>query len=90
MKITDKAKSIITEVMQENSCDCLMAKLQQSCCGTSLYFTLIKLGKGDKPATINGIPVVMDDKTAKRAETVTLAEENGKVIIQDDAPSCCC
>ncbi len=90
MKITEEAKSMLTETLVSNECDCLKAALQQSCCGTSLVFNLAKLKEGEKPILINGINVMMDDKAKLRADTVTIAVENGELIIQDDAPSCSC
>lgn len=89
MKITDEAKAIITEALASNEYDCLKAMLQKSCCGTSLHFTLAKLQEGESPIPINGVLVLMDNKAQKRAETVTIAVEDNKLIIQDDASSCC-
>lgn len=89
MKITDEAKAIINETLAKNECDCLKAMLQKSCCGTSVYISLTKLKPGDEPVSINGVPVMMDNEVKERAETITLATENGKLIIKDDKPSCC-
>jgi hypothetical protein len=89
MKITDEAKIILTEVLASNECDCIRAMQQESCCGTSLYFVTENMQEGDSPILINGIPVLMDNQTQVRAETVTLATEDGKLIIQDISPSCC-
>ena len=41
MIITDEAKVLLTEMLQENGQDSLQASLQQGCCGTSLYFTFV-------------------------------------------------
>lgn len=89
MKITEEAKSLIMEVLVSNDCDCLQATLQQSCCGTSLNFTLKKLRAGEDHISINGISVIMDNKTLERAETATLAAKDGEIIIQDGEQSCC-
>ena len=90
MKITKEAKTIITEALKSNDCDCLQAKLQQSCCGTSLVFNLTKLEAGQTPITVDGVSVLMDNNTQERANTVTIAVEDGKLVIHDDKPSCCC
>ena len=90
MKITDEAKSLITEALVSNNCDCLQVTLQQSCCGTSLNFVLTKLQAGENPVSINGVSVMMDSQTQERAEKITLVDEDGELVIQDDAPSCCC
>lgn len=90
MKITDEARTIITEALASNECDCLQVSLVKSCCGTSLNFALTKLQADDRPVSINGISVMMDEQTQARAEKITLASENGELTIQDDAPSCSC
>lgn len=90
MKITEEAKKMIEELFSSNDCDCLKATLQKSCCGTSLVFNLAKLKEGDAPISINGISVLMDDDTKKRAETVTITVVNGELFIQDEASSGCC
>lgn len=91
MKITDEAKSILINELKSKGYDCLKASLQKSCCGSSLVFSMSKLSSNDKPASINGVSVLMDDKTQARAETVTLEVKNGELIIRDDAASsgCC-
>ena len=90
MKITDEARKIIEDSLVSNECDCLQVSLVQSCCGTSLNFELTKSQAGDKPVTINGISVMIDEQAQARAEKITLDAENGELTIQDDTPSCCC
>lgn len=90
MKITEEAGSILKQAFLSNNCDCLKASLQKSCCGTSLVFNLTKLKAGDKSVSIDGIPVMMDSKTQERAKTVTIAVDNGELIIQDEEASSCC
>ena len=89
MKITEKAKLLLMEKFVSNNCDCLQATLEKSCCGTSLNFTLAKLKADDKPVSIDGVSVLMDNQSEARTDTVTIAIEDGELIIQDDAPSCC-
>jgi hypothetical protein len=89
MKITDEAKLLIMEALVSNDCDCLEVTLQQSCCSTSFNFALAKLKAGESPVSINGISVMMDNQAQARAEIVTLATENGELIIQDNSPECC-
>lgn len=89
MKITDEAKTLIMEALVSDGYDCLKPMLQKSCCGTSIYFVLAKLQEGENPVSINDVPVLMDNQTQARAELVLLAVEDGKLIIRDEAPSCC-
>lgn len=89
MKITDKARDIITNALVYNGYNCLRVMTQKSCCGTSVYFVLANLKAGDNPVSINGISVLMDDETQVRAKTVIITTKHGKLMIEDDAPSCC-
>lgn len=90
MKITEEAGSIIKQAFLSNNCDCLKTTLQKSCCGTSLVFNLTKIKSGDNSFLIDGIPVMMDSKTQERAKAVTIAADNGELIIQDEEASSCC
>ena len=90
MKITEEAKTLIAEALVSNDCDCLKVTLQQSCCSTSLNLALAKLEVGEEPILINGISVMMDDRTKAKTETVTLSTENGGLVIQDETQSCSC
>lgn len=90
MNISDEAKTILLKSLTSNENDCLKARLQKSCCGTSLYFTLAKLHEGDDPIIINGISVLMDDQIKERAKTVTLTGKDGRLVIEDEATSSCC
>jgi len=90
MKITDEAKTTLEEAFASNNSDCLKAMVQQSCCGSALAFSLGKLEEGDEPTTINGIPILMDDAAKEKAETITIAVQNGELVIQDEASQCSC
>jgi Fe-S cluster assembly iron-binding protein IscA len=98
MVITDEAKKIIMEVLKESNCDCLKVVLEKSCCGTSLNFGLTRLEPNDISISINGISVLMDAETESRVEMITLAVEDGDLVIQDNTAcasrcgdgSCCC
>lgn len=89
MKITEEAKILVMEGLVKNNCDCLHIKLNQSCCGTTVGLSMVKLTEGEKYVSINGVSVLMDNVIKERTETITLATEKGKLIIQDSASSCC-
>jgi len=89
MIITDEAKEIIKIGLEANNCDCLTAALQQSCCGSSVSFSLASLTSEDKAEIVNEIPVIMDEEIIKRVELVTLYAEDGELLFKDDAPSSC-
>lgn len=83
MKITDEAKKVVEKALADDKSDCLKVTEIPSCCGTSLKFSLARLEAGEEAVNINGIPVLMDEQTKKRAETVTLAANEGGLVIQD-------
>lgn len=90
LKISDEAKSILTEMLAENDCDCLFVSLQPSCCGTSLDFSLTKKEAKDQPIIINGISVLIDEASKARTENVMLSTENGELVILGDTARSCC
>ena len=89
MIITDEAKEIIKKGFEDNNCDCLTTMQKQSCCGSSVSFSLGTLTSEDKAEMVNGIPVIMDEEILKRVELVTLYAEDGELLFKDDAPSSC-
>lgn len=90
LKITDEAKVLLTELLAENNCDCLLVGLQPSCCGTSLDLSLTSKEPIDHPITINGISVIMDEAGKARSKNITLSVENGELVILGDTSSGCC
>lgn len=92
MIITDQAKVLLTQMLTENGHDSLQVALQQGCCGSSVYFTFTDQKDHNKPIIINGIPVVMDETIADRADTVTIeTDDEGKLKVVDSAQkSGCC
>lgn len=91
MVITQEAKILLNKMFKTNGYDCIKATLQkQSCCGPSLVLSMAKLDDEDKPITIDGISVLMDDEAEERSKTVTLSVKKGRLILQDDAASGCC
>lgn len=91
MKITNEAKAVLQGYFADGDNDCLKASIQQSCCGTSLVFSLAKATDEDQTTQINGISVLMDEAAKERSETVTLDVEGGELSLKDEAPSggCC-
>lgn len=90
MKITQEAKTMIMKSLGSNDCDCLKVTLEKSCCGSSVNLSMVKLTGDEKSVSINGVSVMMNKESQERTETVTLAAEGGKLIIQDAAASSCC
>lgn len=82
MVITEKAKTFITKVMEENGFDTLRFTFEGAgCCGPQLGLSLDNPQTTDRLEIINGIRVAMDEKVASIIERVTLdVEETGKGV----------
>lgn len=89
MKITKEAKKIIDELLSTGKNNCIKISEQESCCGTSLYFTLANASE-DKLKEIDGVNVLFDDALLERIENVTLDGENGELKIIDEGNGGCC
>lgn len=90
MIITDSAKARLQEILLKNNMNCLKVKLQQSCCGTGLFFQMAKLSEHENATeTANGIPLVMEAEVTGRTKEVTLDFANNELVINDPSSSSC-
>lgn len=90
MKITDEAKQILNNMLIANQCNCLEITTIKSCCGTNLNVGMRQMTMNDMPDHINEIPVIMDMRTRRRAEKVTITVANNQLTLQDEGKSNCC
>ncbi len=84
MIITDAAKPLVLEALEQNNADSLEVVVLRSCCSSSWVLGYRKLQEGDAPEFINGIPVIMDEAGRKWAEKVTLEVKSGLLNTRDD------
>lgn len=91
MKITDEARNSLNELLKEKEGYIVKISEREGCCGSSIYLSLEKKEGGVEVEEINGVPVTMDEAAKKRAESVTLDMEEGKLAILDEeeASGCC-
>ena len=89
MKITDDAKKLIQETLDEEKADAIRLHTSISCCGKSLQFELVKLTGQEQPEIINGLSVLMNQETRAWTNTITLGERRGRLTLTDSAASCC-
>lgn len=91
MIITDEARPLVLEALEQNNADSLEVAVLRSCCSSSWILGYRKLKEGDTPEIINGIPVIMDEEGKKWADNVTLEARDGELNLRDDnPPSCSC
>lgn len=89
MKITDEAKVLLKEALDEKKADGIRLRTSRSCCGTSLRFELVTITDKDTPEDINGLSVLMDEETRSWTGIVTIDAANGRLTLHDSAASCC-
>ncbi|EZP76696.1 putative iron binding protein [Parageobacillus genomosp. 1] len=83
MVITEKAKTFITKVMEENGVDTLRFTFEGAgCCGPQLGLSLDNPQITDRLEIINGIRVAMDEQVASIIEGVTLDAEETEEGVQ--------
>ena len=90
MEITNEAKIMLEDLFKSNGGDSLKAMLKNSCCGSSVVFSIVKKEDNEEPVLVNDVPVIMGEGVSERAETVIMTVENGELSITDSKASSCC
>ncbi|WP_353948709.1 hypothetical protein ABNN70_02760 [Sporolactobacillus sp. Y61] len=94
LQVTDEAKEILSQSMEEHNCDCLRVDTQPGCCGVSLRFALDHKKSGEQPTPINGVPVIMNQETGQQTDSLTISVVDGSLVIDGGGcgcgPSGCC
>ena len=91
MIITDSAKEMLQEALTSSNNDCILIKLQKSCCGTSIFFQMDKLAAEEvQSVRINEIPLIMDQEAKERTADVTVDCKDGELVLDDPNASSCC
>lgn len=88
MKITDPAKKELAKLLNDNQADGLMVVLQESCCGTSPVFQMVRFEEGDQPEEIADIKVLMDQPAKEAVEDVVIDLKDGELVVFN--PVCGC
>lgn len=89
MQITDAAKEMISGAITEKECNGIQLYTEKSCCGKTLQIALVVISENEKPDSVNGISVLMDDETREWTGNITIDAEGGQLKLID-ASSCCC
>ncbi|MED3654161.1 iron-sulfur cluster biosynthesis family protein [Heyndrickxia sporothermodurans] len=93
MYITERAKTYIEKMMQENGEANLRFTFEGAgCCGPNFGVTLSEQQQDDKVEIINGINVSVDKRVVGATENITLdfdgTEEDGGLVLQN-SNGCC-
>ncbi|MGN8843399.1 MULTISPECIES: adhesin [Bacillaceae] len=91
MKITDGAKQLLENFLQEKGAEGIRLSTVAGCCGPQFTITLDPPIESDKIETINGIKVAFDSKVTGTEELTLDIEENqnGAGLVLIGASSCC-
>lgn len=89
MTITDTAKKLLKEALTASNSDCLIVKLQKSCCGTSVFLQTGKLSADDKAVMINDISFIMSEEAADRTKDIII-DAKDKELTMTDPKACSC
>lgn len=92
MKITDGAKELLAEVLQENGAEGIRLYYTEGCCGPQFALSLDAPQEGDSVQTVNGITVAMDFQIEDNDElTLDMEEgENGTGLVLLGTGGCGC
>lgn len=91
MKITDGAKQLLENFLQEKGAEGIRLSTVAGCCGPQFTITLDPPIESDKIETINGIKVAFDSQVTGTEELTLDIEENqnGAGLVLIGASSCC-
>ncbi|WP_428909978.1 iron-sulfur cluster biosynthesis family protein [Niallia sp. Krafla_26] len=91
MKITDSAKQLLENFLQEKGAEGIRLTATEGCCGPQFAITLDAPQENDQVETINGIKVAIDSQVTGTEELTLDKEEsqNGEGLVLIGASSCC-
>lgn len=87
MQITDSAKTIILEMLEEEQKNGVTFFTEGQGCQTRLVMDYIAVTDGP---TINGIFVDMSEETSRLLEDIILDARDGRLVIRSNAPASGC
>lgn len=88
MKITDAAKEVLTQILEENQADGLLVEIQETCCGKSPVFAIARFEEGDEPIDVDGIKMVVPDEAREDIENVVIELSDGELIVANAVCGC--
>ncbi|WHZ00065.1 adhesin [Peribacillus simplex] len=91
MKITDEAKHLLVNVLNENGAEGIRLYSVAGCCGPQMALSLDAPQESDTIQTINGIKVAVDSQIASTEEFTLDKEENqeGAGLVLIGGSNCC-
>jgi len=87
MNITDRAKELLENFLNEKGAEGIRLTSVAGCCGPQFTISLDQPEESDTVKTINGIKVAIDSQIPAINELTLDTEENGLVLL--GASNCC-
>lgn len=84
MQITDSAKVLLEQMLEEEKQNCIQFFLQDAGCHKRLCMNFISVSEGNQ---INGIYVEMDNETSYMLQEIILDAQDGSLMIASTAPA---
>lgn len=89
MKITEPALAELKKLLSDNGADGLEVVLQQTCCGVSPAFQMVRFDENDTPDDIEGVKILASDPQAKEAVADVIIDlQDGELVVFN--PVCGC
>ncbi|MGM0839240.1 MAG: adhesin [Bacillota bacterium] len=91
MNITNEAKEVLLNAMEENKSEGIRFFLNQGgCCGPQIGVSLDSAQATDKVEEINGVSVAFDTTVISMTDDVTLDVQDGGLVLVGVPDSGCC
>ncbi|MFC7319722.1 adhesin [Halobacillus campisalis] len=82
MNITEEAKNVLTEAMNEQKAENIRFYFAgQGCCGPQMGLSMDAPEESDQVETINEIQVAMDSRVVDMVKEVTLDHQDGGLVL---------
>ena len=88
MKITEEAKKVLNQVLEENKADGLLVTLQETCCGKSPVFQIAVFDENDPKEEIDGIQVSAGEDEKAVIEDMVIDLVNGELVVLNTVCGC--
>lgn len=88
MKITEEAKNVLNQVLEENNADGLLVSLQETCCGKSPVFQIAVFDENDPIEEIDGIKVSAGEDEKTVVEDMVIDLVNGELVVLNTVCGC--
>ncbi len=88
MKITDSAREVLQQALQETGAHGLRVAIQETCCGKSPVIGLDVYTEDDQPETINDINIVIPEEARDVVDGLEIDLVNGELVVLNTVCGC--